>query len=290
MTSTLYFGIMPLVINMEYNICRFLPNRKINESINIINLVFETECSKKAELRSIATYRLHYITEGKGVLNTKNRSYNIKAGDLVIIPPALFFSIENKDDIKYIYISFLGTRANALAEQFKFSNSANIFSDFFYIEKLWKSLFGSIAAITDIAAEGILLYTISEIGKRIFPKTNEKNISSVAERIKLIIDEDFCNSSLSVETIALSLSYHPKYISSVFKKEFGIGIKSYIKTLRLQHALTLMEQGMTSIKDISAICGFSDSLYFSNIFKKELKESPKEHIKNIAKKSQRANL
>lgn len=269
---------------MENNICRFLPNRKNQNTLNIINLVYETECPYTAELKSIATYRLHYVTEGSGFVRTKNGNYPITAGDILIIPPALYFTIENTESIKYIYISFLGTKANSIAEQFKLNDSVRVFIGFKKLENLWKSLFESCEPLTDMCCEGVLLYTLSEIGKQIFPAETKKQINNVSEKIKIIIDEDFCNGNLTVENIADRLSYHPKYISAVFKKEFGIGINSYIKTLRLQQAMTLMEQGMTSIKDICAVCGFNDPLYFSNLFKNQFDITPKEHIKNIRQK------
>jgi len=284
LTIFILLGIISLVIYMEYNICKFLPNRRVKDSLNIINLVYETECGAETDLKTIATYRMHYITEGRGILHTKNGDKEIKKGDTFILPPAFFHNIENRDSIKYIYISFLGTRANILSEQFKLSDSVNIYESFSHLEPLWLSLFDSNDSLTDMCCEGILLYTYSEIGKRIFTQEEKKTISSVGEKIKIIIDEDFCSHNLSVESISQKLSYHPKYVSSVFKKEFGIGINDYIKTLRLQQSLTLMEQGVTSIKDISALCGYSDSLYFSTVFKKDMKISPKEHIKNIHSK------
>ena len=101
--------------------------------------------------------------------------------------------------------------------------------------------------------------------------------------VRRYIDENYTDSDLSLARLAREYMYSEKYISAVFKKRFHIGISDYITTLRIQHALTLMEEGYTQVKDIALRSGFSEPLYFSKVFKKRMGESPKEHIKAKAK-------
>ncbi|MBO7208706.1 MAG: helix-turn-helix transcriptional regulator [Clostridia bacterium] len=67
----------------------------------------------------------------------------------------------------------------------------------------------------------------------------------------------------------------------IFKKTFNIGMSEYINTIRIQHSCTLMNQGFTSISDISNQCGYSDPQYFSKVFKKRMGMLPGEYIKSI---------
>ena len=48
-------------------------------------------------------------------------------------------------------------------------------------------------------------------------------------------------------------------------------------------ALKMFEMGETSINKVSTNVGFTDSLYFSKIFKKQQLISPSEHIKKLQK-------
>lgn len=266
---------------MRYNVCRFLPNRKNSGSLNIINLVYETQCETDPEKNSIATYRMYYVTDGKGRLHTDGGTEELKKGDVYIAPPAIPFAIENTENIKFIYISYLGVRANALAEQFKIGRFGERYTAFDALQPVWESLFYLPDEVVDIRCEGVLLYTFAEIGKKIFAPHKEKPLTSVVGRIKKYVDENFTDCELTVELIAARLSYHPKYISAAFKKEFNICLSEYIKILRIQNACTLMEQGITSIKDIALHCGYSDPLYFSTVFKKQMGISPKDHIKEL---------
>ena len=45
----------------------------------------------------------------------------------------------------------------------------------------------------------------------------------------------------------------------------SITFSAYLTNVRLKHAVFLMEQNVTSIKNIALLCGYKDPLYFSNV-------------------------
>jgi len=56
----------------------------------------------------------------------------------------------------------------------------------------------------------------------------------------------------------------------------GITTMNYIRILRLELAQKMLEETPESISNISLKCGFSDTHYFSNCFKKHFGISPSE--------------
>lgn len=81
------------------------------------------------------------------------------------------------------------------------------------------------------------------------------------------VDESFTDLALSLLQISRKYLYNAKYISSAFKKKYKVGLNQYITTLRIQYACTLIEQGFTSVESIASLCGYSEPLYFSKVFK-----------------------
>jgi two-component system response regulator YesN len=56
-----------------------------------------------------------------------------------------------------------------------------------------------------------------------------------------------------------------------------MGVNEYLRTLRINHAVFLIDHGIDSVKNVALLSGFSDPLYFSAVFKKHIGMSPKEY-------------
>ena len=264
------------------NICNFIPYHKDYHSIHTINFVLETKKQTGGSVTSQAMYKVYYVCNGKGVLHLTGKIINLSEGDIFFTFPGIPFCIESVEDFTYMYISFLGTRTNMIMEKLKISNTNFHFTDCQELFHIWENGLDIKAEISDLITESILLHTFYFLGSRfLLNDENCDNINNLALNIKRFIDDNYSDCSISLETISKNLSYSPKYISSSFKRHFKIGISDYISTLRVQHACTLMEQGFSSISDISKQCGYADPQYFSKIFKKTMGQLPSEYIRNM---------
>ena len=89
---------------------------------------------------------------------------------------------------------------------------------------------------------------------------------------------NFTSSALSLNSVAENLNYNAKYISRIFKKNIDVNFSQYLRKIRISHAILLMNNGITSIKNVALLSGFSDPFYFSNIFKQNVGTLPREFI------------
>ena len=264
---------------MIENICCFIPYHKDYQSIHTINLVLETKPQIYNSFEAEAVYKVHYVCGGSGFLHTLGTVHPLSAGDVFFTFPGTPFYIESKTDFSYMYISFLGARANMIMEKLKISNSNCYFPECSEIFEFWKNAFNTNQELTDLISESVLLYTFSYIGNRIL--TFDENMHKTEKAfliIKKYIDDNFTNSALTLSSISKELLYNPKYISGLLKKKMNIGLVEYINTIRIQYACTLINQGFTSVKEIAALSGYRDALYFSKVFKKKMGVSPKQYI------------
>lgn len=268
---------------MYQNICNFLPKFSNYNFFNVINVVCETQCPTEQNLKVVATHRIYLITEGEGILRTEREGISLKKGDVIVMPPSKRFAIENTDRLIYIYVSYLGIRANILAEDYKIGGGS-VYHGYDALIPMWYSMLTKQTKNASVCCEGVVLYTFSEIGNDVFSSRNSLVKDNAAHRIKELIDKCFTDSNMKLERIAYELNYHPKYVSSAFCKEFNVGINDYIRTLRVQHACTLIEQGLTSVQNISSLSGYNDPLYFSTVFKRQMGVSPKEYISAVTRK------
>lgn len=265
----------------DENICRFIPQNNEPESIHTLNFVYEKRNPRFEGFRFLPTYRMHLVTKGSGMLHTPGRTYPLTAGDLFFVFPSAAHRIDEVEAFEYMYISFIGTRANHILDALHISNTNFLFHGFGALEDFWTDAIRSGSVLFNLTSECVLLYTFSKLASQLVKEDNTgKTATATVSLIKKFIDDNFSDPTLSLDRISEELSYNKKYISRTFKKEMYVNITDYITTIRIHQACALMDQGFTSIRDISQLCGFRDSLYFSRVFKQELGISPKEYVTN----------
>ena len=264
------------------NICRFVPTSSTDERIHVINFVYETKYKSKTENKIDTCYKMAYVVEGKGTIICRGTREEVKKGDVFFVLPSAPYTLTGDEDFKFIYISFIGTRGNMLTDRLGITVRNFVFDGYEEQGKIWMDAVTNCVQFSEFAAQGVLFYMFSKIGSDVLREDDNVKVVDAVYKMKLVkkyIDDHFSDSTLSLETISHEFSYNKKYLSSAFKQQFKIGISEYMTTVRITHACVLMEQNYTSVKDIAFLCGFSEQMYFSRVFRKKMGVSPKEHMK-----------
>ena len=84
---------------------------------------------------------------------------------------------------------------------------------------------------------------------------------------------------LTSEEVARAAGFSPNYLSRRFRSVTGIGLHEYLVFVRLQHAAQELVSTSDSITTIALRCGFSDSNYFKDSFKKKYGVTPRAYRK-----------
>lgn len=269
------------------NICRFIPLYPAADTIHIIHFVQETKTELLKAPASGASYRLFLVTAGRGTLQTDGRETVLSEGDIFFVFPGMEFSVQNTENFVCIYISFLGMRANMILQRLEITAENLHFSGFSELAPFWKSALGKGTAAPDLISESVLLYTFAALADRIRADkapTAPAGTAEVILRIKAYVDENFADPALSLDSVARLFSYNKKYLSAAFKREMKTGFCSYLNIVRCRHACRLMEQNFTCIQDIAFLCGFSDPMYFSRVFKQKMGTSPRQYREGLKNK------
>ena len=96
---------------------------------------------------------------------------------------------------------------------------------------------------------------------------------------------DNLHNDISLESIAEVAKLNPCYLSRIFKKEAGVGVKQYIQAKRIETAANMLVYTNYSIADISTTLAFADQSYFGQIFKKHMGVTPREYRRINFRKS-----
>ena len=79
---------------------------------------------------------------------------------------------------------------------------------------------------------------------------------------------------LTLNQVAASSNLSPNYLSSLFKKELGIGFVDYITEKRVEKAKELLENTGLKTYEVAQQAGFVDESYFSKTFKRTTGKRP----------------
>ena len=254
------------------NICKFPAARLAVNTLDIHCFVREAEAAVMKKERRLTENRLLLLTEGEGVLTVDGTEWSLRAGTLLFAFPGETVSFLGEGAV-YMYIDFSGARADELLRRFDVTPLSRLQEGQDGLIPLWQeSLFRSTEATTDLAAESLLLLSFSRLTR------GEAQGGGLVGEVVRITEESFSDPTLGIVSIAKQLSYHPKYLSHLFKSKTGVGFSEYLRSVRLKYAVMLFDHGIDSVKNVALLSGFSDPLYFSGVFKKSIGLSPKEYL------------
>lgn len=99
------------------------------------------------------------------------------------------------------------------------------------------------------------------------------------DRIKTVLEyiEAHYNASLSLEDLAGVVGMNPQYFCRIFASLTHQTPMDYVNFYRIEHAAYLLDNTDYPIITVSSECGFSESSYFTKVFKKYKGMTPREY-------------
>lgn len=228
-------------------------------------------------------YDLIICLSGQAEFKIGTNEFLLSEGSAFLIPPNDPISAKHIGDDFFIAVAqhFELKIFNEL-DFFKMINYFEViqFSDWTYI-KTTLNRFKSLVSQKIKKFEQHSLFNII-LQEFIYDSFKSSNIDKSKDYAFIFQMIDSINSNIrekDVLNLALKFSpYSSDYTTRKFKKIIGYAPKQYIIKTKLNLARNLLEQDIT-IKETAFHCGFSDELYFSRVFKKYLKISPREYRK-----------
>ncbi len=217
-------------------------------------------------------FEIYFITKGNVTYFIDDKVYNVRAGDIVIIPDGVIHHTEYENGIRsrllincshrYIPAS-VRTEISSLLYLYRNPNvSDEILEIFKKIEKEYNSP-DHISDNVIMLYTHLLFYVMERNRGSCIDVEDHKRYTGEAVRY---LKNNFTKKITLAQT-AKVLSMSPEHLSRSFKKENGIGFNKYVNLLRLQKAEELLKITDKSISEIAEDCGFEDSNYFSLKFK-----------------------
>ena len=113
-------------------------------------------------------------------------------------------------------------------------------------------------------------------GNTICKKDKKEGISNYIINRTLEYIRIHYKEGITLEETAENLNITPEYLSVLFKREMGMNFSVFLKKFRISHAKRLLRGTDMKVYEVAEACGYSNSNYFTRVFKEETGISPAE--------------
>lgn len=262
---------------MEHSVCNLIRKTDRTDEINIFNFIYEKKPAENRDYFKKSHYKLLLCVSGNAKLSYNGTPVSLAAGDLLFSFPDAAVTLLSEEDFTFIYITFDGIVAGSTLRELGVDEGHCLFTGYGECLPTFENCIGlSTPDNSYFLAKSAMLFLFACMKSKAAKQTVPK--AALVGDIKAFIENRYSDPDLSVDGIARSFSYNKNYLSTVFKKETGVSIVKYINDVRINTACALAGN-ITGVKDIALLCGFSDPLYFSRLFRQATGVTPREYIK-----------
>jgi AraC-like DNA-binding protein len=242
-----------------------------------------------------------YFTHGNAIIRCNSKEIAVSANDIVIINSKELHYIENTSDSLIVYVikidlSFIySNKLDSIQAQFLAPLSRNLI--------LFENLVRNDEDILRCVNRIIYEYFTKELGfelaiksqiynlivlllrgytKKIYDENEIESQLKILQRFKNVISymEKNFTEKINLNELSHMTGFSEGHFCRLFKQITGMTAIDYINNMRINKATELIKGSDLNITEVALQCGFSDSNYFSRIFKKHKKISPMQ-MKNL---------
>lgn len=230
------------------------------------------------ERRDQNVYVFEYIIKGTGTIIQDGKEYTASMGDIYLIhrnTTHKYFSSAS-DPWNKVFFNVRGELVDSLIKSYKMQDRVVVSGVDAY--ELFMDAYN--LTYSDISLDKIISETaifIHKIIQKMYESIkNESHHSDEALTLREYLDKRI-NKNVTIEELSNSIYRSKDYTIKLFKKEFNTTPYAYLTEKKLDAAGYMLLNSQSSIKQVAFNLGFEDQHYFSNVFKKKYKMSPKQY-------------
>jgi AraC-like DNA-binding protein len=227
---------------------------------------------------------LLYCVEGRATLEADEKTYSIRKGDLVILPFGLNhkYWADDGDPWSVYWLHFEGIRANDFLQNLKRPDGSPVWHLGLqaHLIESFQSLFEirekSYRMDAYIYESSLLRQMLSFLGQiQVSPESNEY-VNLNLDEVHAYMQHEI-RKTLDLDELASHFNMSRFYFAKVYQKLSGTSPIAYFISRKIKHACFLLDTTTKSIGEIADELDYSDTYYFSRLFKRKMGYSPKHY-------------
>ena len=252
-------------------------NFKSDKFLNINNCGFQNPDEDLEIIREKGRldYQLILMVKGRCKAEIFGEVYNLTKGNIIIYPPYEKQRYCFSQGSSSLWCHFSGTVADEILKDCNLQGGV-------YDLSPDKAIFDAFSKLVQrFYMPGKLQFANAEFLKLVYTvaerlTSGESESSNVLLPVLAYINANY-NKEITLDHLAKKSGYSKSRFSHLFLEVTGTTPKKYQNNVRLNASCEMLLSMDKSVGEIAILCGFSDQLYYSRIFKKHFGISPREY-------------
>jgi AraC-like DNA-binding protein len=225
-----------------------------------------------------------YTISGKGALRYEDETIELFPGDAMMIHVPhnhVYFLPDGSDAWEFLYLNLHGrdlTRlwldmesANGPVFHFKRdSPTLRLAADILVAHR--KGWIQTPRRASALGYEFMMSLLDEVVPDAAFGNTRDEQPPFIRKVVKYALAN--AGNPIGVEDLAKVAGIGRFHFSRLFSKWYGMPPSEFLRDIRVEKAVRLLQTERLTIKEVAARCGYSDDSYFCKVFKKEMGVSP----------------
>lgn len=114
----------------------------------------------------------------------------------------------------------------------------------------------------------MVLQLLEQFAQRLDKQRNLRSQGNLVQEVKAYIEKHYTKAELSLDYLQDKFGISGKYLSRLFKEEYGLKFVDFLIDLRIQEAKRLLTESALSVQEITERVGYSSPISFARTFKK----------------------
>ena len=224
------------------------------------------------------SFELLRVKEGSVRVKIENNEYVLIKGQQILILPDLIHSYQTEKGGSLTQFIIFSTEH--LPEIYEYGKSGTFFDPV-----LDNETFEIFDRLLEYRKDHFLfrseLYKIASY--YIKNERTEMKIDRSGDFVGWLSDylEKHCTEEINEKSVAHAIGYHPRYLSSLINKNFGVSFKVLLNEYRIKYATELLADREKSITEIYTFAGFESQSSFNRNFKLIMGMTPREYLRSV---------
>jgi AraC-like DNA-binding protein len=231
--------------------------------------------------RVLHEFQLIYITKGKGVFKTIDRTpRSIEAGTVFMLFPEVWhwFSPTLKTGWDEYWVGFDGSYPYALVEEGFYTPKEPVFTVGLH-DSLLKHFLNIIDLVHreppgyQLQAGAAVVQILADILAIMRQNRQSSEAEQIVQKAKFIFEENKY-AAIEMESIAQSLGLDYPQFRRIFKDYTGLPPYQYFLQIKINKAKSLLREQHFTVKEVAHMLSFENQYYFSRLFKRKTGITP----------------